>query len=125
MTLTTAKNFMRTFHGHSDICRRSRRALRATLFLCAPFLLLYATFRFVGIRINTTSSLPRGFYIVGQSPRADLVEFCPEGEAGTISLERGLTNARRHMPRRRLSAAKADRRRFWRPRGGYRQWNSG
>lgn len=89
MTFTTAKKFMRKFHGHSDICRRSRRALRATLFLCAPFLLLYATFRFVGIRINITSSLPRGFYIVGQSPTADLVEFCPEGEAATISLERG------------------------------------
>src|SRR6516225_2435596 len=89
MTITTAKNYMSTFHGHSDICRRSRRAMRATLFLCAPFLILYATFRFVGIRINITSSLPRGFYIVGQSPTADLVEFCPEGEAATISLERG------------------------------------
>jgi conjugative transfer signal peptidase TraF len=63
--------------------------MRATLFLCAPFLILYATFRFVGIRINITSSLPRGFYIVGQSPTADLVEFCPEGEAATISLGRG------------------------------------
>jgi len=89
MTFRTAKNFMRRFHGHFDISRRSRRALRATLFLCAPFLLLYATFRFVGIRINITSSLPRGFYIVSESPVANLVEFCPEGEAARISLERG------------------------------------
>ena len=89
MIFTTAKNFMRPFHGHSDICRRSRLALRTTLFLCAPFLVLYATFRFIGIRINITSSLPRGFYVVGQSPAADLVEFCPEGEPARISLERG------------------------------------
>jgi conjugative transfer signal peptidase TraF len=50
---------------------------------------LYSTFQFVGIRINITSSLPRGFYVVGQSPAADLVEFCPEGDAARISLERG------------------------------------
>jgi conjugative transfer signal peptidase TraF len=89
MTFTTAKNFMRTFHGHSDICRRSRRALRATLFLCAPFLVLYTTFRLFGIRINITPSLARGFYIVSDSSAAHLVEFCPQGEAATVSLERG------------------------------------
>lgn len=46
-------------------------------------------FRLFGIRINITSSLPRGFYIVSESPSANLVEFCPEGEAATISRERG------------------------------------
>jgi hypothetical protein len=50
------------------------------LFLCAPFLLLHTMFRFFGIRINITSSLPRGFYIVSEGPAANLVEFCPEGE---------------------------------------------
>jgi conjugative transfer signal peptidase TraF len=63
--------------------------LRATVFLCAPFLLLYTTFQLFGIRINITSSLARGFYIVSDSRVANLVEFCPEGEAATISLKRG------------------------------------
>jgi conjugative transfer signal peptidase TraF len=80
---------MRAFHGRSDTYRRLRRAFRTTLFLCAPFLVLYSTFRLFSIRINVTSSLARGFYIVSESPSANLVEFCPEGEAARISLERG------------------------------------
>lgn len=89
MTFTTATDWMRAFHGHSDTYRRSRRAFRTTVFLCAPFLVLYSTFRLFGIRINITSSLACGFYIVSESPAANLVEFCPEGAAATISLERG------------------------------------
>ena len=80
---------MRRFYGRSDIRRRSRRALRTTLFLCAAFFLAHTTFQFFGIRINITSSLPRGFYIVSASPSANLVEFCPTGAAARISLERG------------------------------------
>src|SRR5882672_5917799 len=76
----TASDLKRKFHGPSDIQVRSRRALQAAILLCAPFVLLYATFRFVGIRINFTSSLERGFYVVSQRPSANLVEFCPEGE---------------------------------------------
>jgi len=67
---------------------RSRRALQAAILLCVPFLLVYETFRFLGIRVNFTSSLERGFYVVSERPSANLVEFCPEGEAGAISLER-------------------------------------
>jgi conjugative transfer signal peptidase TraF len=80
---------MRNFNGHSDIRRHFRRALCTTLFLCVPFLIFYTTFRLFGIRINITSSLARGFYIVSESPAANLAEFCPEGEAATISLGRG------------------------------------
>src|SRR6516164_4069258 len=80
---------MRNFNGHSDIRPRSRRALRTTLVLCIPFLILYTTFRLFGIRVNVTSSLGCGFYIVSESPAANLVEFCPEGEPARISLERG------------------------------------
>ena len=60
-----------------------------TLVLCVPFLILYTTFRLFGIRVNVTSSLGCGFYIVSESPAANLVEFCPEGEPARISLERG------------------------------------
>lgn len=89
MRLTTPRDSMRAFHGPSSIYLRSRRALRTTLILCTPFFLAYTTFRLFGIRINITASLARGFYIVSQSPSANLVEFCPEGEAASISLERG------------------------------------
>src|SRR5437879_4983501 len=84
-----ASDLKRKFRGLSDIHVRSCRALQAAALLCSPFLLLYATFRFFGIRVNFTSSLERGFYVVSQRPSANLVEFCPEGEAAATSLERG------------------------------------
>src|SRR6267154_6317072 len=89
MTLRAATDWWRAFRGPSDIHVRWRRAIQAALLLCAPFFLVYATFRLFGIRINITSSLQRGFYVVSQRPSANLVEFCPEGEAATISLQRG------------------------------------
>lgn len=89
MNLTAATKLWRVFRGPSDIQARSRRAFRATLLLCAPFFVVYTTFRFFEIRINLTSSLERGFYIVSRRPSANLVEFCPEGEPATISLQRG------------------------------------
>ena len=84
-----ASDLKRQFLGLSDIHVRYRRALQAAILLCAPFLLLYATFRFVGIRVNFTSSLERGFYVISRRSSANLVEFCPEGEAAATSLERG------------------------------------
>src|SRR5437667_7948666 len=89
MKLTVPTDLWRAFHGSSDIRARWRRAFRAAFLLCAPFFLVYAMFRLFGIRINITSSLERGFYVVSQRPSANLVEFCPEGEAATISLQRG------------------------------------
>jgi conjugative transfer signal peptidase TraF len=89
MKLTAATDLWRAFHGPSDIRVRWRRAFRAAFLLCAPFLLVYAMFRLFGLRINLTSSLERGFYIVSRMPSANLVEFCPEGKAAIISLERG------------------------------------
>jgi conjugative transfer signal peptidase TraF len=79
----------RAFRGSSNIRVRSRRAFQAALVLCAPFLLAYTTFWLSGIRINITSSLQRGFYVVSRRASANLVEFCPEGEAAIISLQRG------------------------------------
>jgi conjugative transfer signal peptidase TraF len=74
--------------GPSDLQIRFRRALRTVLFLCLPFVLLYAAFRIFGIRPNFTSSLEPGLYIVGTGPAANLVEFCPVGEAAALSLSR-------------------------------------
>src|SRR5215469_14721903 len=89
MNLTAATKLWRAFRGPSDIQARSRRAVRATLSLCAPFFLAYTAFRLFGIRINLTSSLERGFYVVSRRPSATLVEFCPQGDAATVSLQRG------------------------------------
>src|SRR5260370_19666678 len=89
MRLRAATDSWRAFRGPSDIHVRWRRAIQAALLLCAPFFLVYATFRLFGIRINITSSLQRGFYVVSQRPSANLAEFCPEGDAATISLQRG------------------------------------
>ena len=88
MRLRAATDWWRAFRGPSDIRVRWRRAIQAASLLCAPFFLVYATFRLFGIRINITSSLQRGFYVVSQRPSANLVEFCPEGDAASISLER-------------------------------------
>jgi len=89
MNLTTLTKLWRVFRGPSDIQKRGHRAFSAAFLLCAPCFLVYTTFRLVGIRINLTSSLERGFYIVSRKPSAKLVEFCPEGEAATTSLQRG------------------------------------
>src|ERR1700730_9194298 len=89
MTSTATDKLWRVSHGLSDLRLRWRHAFRAALLLSAPFILLYAAFRLFGIRINLTSSLQRGFYIVRRAPSANLAELCPEGEAATVSLQRG------------------------------------
>jgi conjugative transfer signal peptidase TraF len=50
------------------------------------------TFQFCGflsIRINTSPSLPLGFYIATSDPKANLVEFCPAEPFASISISRG------------------------------------
>lgn len=43
----------------------------------------------LGIRINTSYSLPMGFYVRTSDPRASLIEFCPEGRYAVESSVRG------------------------------------
>jgi conjugative transfer signal peptidase TraF len=42
----------------------------------------------LGVRINTTDSLPKGLYLITRQARAPLVEFCPEGVFSTLSIVR-------------------------------------
>lgn len=42
-----------------------------------------------GLRINTTQSLPMGFYITAAEPQANLVEFCPAEPFASFAIERG------------------------------------
>ena len=41
-----------------------------------------------GLRINTTQSLPMGFYITGTEPHANLIEFCPAEPFASLAIER-------------------------------------
>ncbi len=47
----------------------------------------------VGIRINTSYSLPLGLYIATHDNRARLIEFCPEGVFSEQSARRGYRTA--------------------------------
>jgi conjugative transfer signal peptidase TraF len=56
--------------------------------LASPFFLGLIAGWVFGIRLNLTPSLPLGFYITSHSSNARLVEFCPQGNAASISLSR-------------------------------------
>jgi len=56
--------------------------------LASPFFLGLIAGWVFGIRLNLTPSLPLGFYITSHSSNAKLVEFCPQGNAASISLSR-------------------------------------
>lgn len=43
----------------------------------------------LGLRINTTASIPKGVYIITKDENASLVEFCPEGVFSRLSSQRG------------------------------------
>lgn len=75
-----------TPHGRSDLLRALGRAL---LLLS----IAQAGAMFFGIRLNTTASLPIGFYIKSSSPNTNLVVFCPTGVAALASLTRGYRGA--------------------------------
>src|SRR5258708_29771604 len=74
--------------GSYELRQRFRRAVLWACLLASPFFLgLIAGWVFC-IRFNLTPSLPRGFYIISDSPSANLVEFCPQGAAASVSLSR-------------------------------------
>jgi conjugative transfer signal peptidase TraF len=74
--------------GSYELRDRLRRAVFWACLLASPFFLGLVAGWVFGIRFNLTPSLPLGFYITSRSPDANLVEFCPQGAAATISLGR-------------------------------------
>jgi conjugative transfer signal peptidase TraF len=44
---------------------------------------------FLGVRVNTSSSLPLGLYIRTDRSSAQLIEFCPSEPYGSLSRDRG------------------------------------
>jgi conjugative transfer signal peptidase TraF len=76
--------------GLSDRLSRVRRtALVAVVVSIAAFQL----FDSLGLRINTSPSLPVGLYVVTPDGSANLVEFCPAEPFAALSLIRGYRNA--------------------------------
>jgi len=74
--------------GSYEFRQRLRRAVLWACLLASPFFLgLVAGWAF-GVRFNLTPSLPRGFYVVSNLPSANLIEFCPDEVAASISLSR-------------------------------------
>lgn len=53
------------------------------LFICFQFCDI------IGLRINTSPSLPLGFYVTTPKPGANLVEFCPVEPFASLALSRG------------------------------------
>jgi len=74
--------------GSYELHQRQRRAIFWACLLASPFFLGLVAGWVFEVRLNLTPSLPRGFYITSESPSANLVEFCPQGAAASISLNR-------------------------------------
>jgi len=84
---------MVTLGRFSDWGNRPGRAGR--LFAIGAVILVgtLQTFDLVGLRINTSPSLPVGLYMTTSDPAANLVEFCPAPLYGTLALERSYRSA--------------------------------
>src|ERR1700688_2929998 len=74
--------------GSYELHQRLRPAVLWACVLASPFFLGLISGWVFGIRLNLTPSLPLGFYIISRSSNANLVEFCPQGNAASISLSR-------------------------------------
>jgi conjugative transfer signal peptidase TraF len=74
--------------GSYEPRKRLPRAVFWACLLASPFFLGLIAGGIFGVRLNLTPSLPHGFYITSHSPSANLVEFCPQGAAASISLSR-------------------------------------
>jgi conjugative transfer signal peptidase TraF len=67
---------------------RARKALRAVLIATGVCLTTFQLFGVLGLRINTSPSLPMGLYIITRESTANLVEFCPAEPFATVAILR-------------------------------------
>ena len=72
--------------GLSD---RLPKVRRTALVAFVVFIAVFQLFGLLGLRINTSPSLPMGLYVVTTDRTANLVEFCPAEPFATLSLIRG------------------------------------
>jgi len=69
--------------------RPNGSVLRILLVLLMVTLSLVSLPGLAGMRINTTDSVPKGFYLIAEDQHAPFVEFCPEGLFSQLSSARG------------------------------------
>jgi len=65
------------------------RVRRLGITVAASMIGIFLTFGFLGIRFNSSPSLPVGLYIITSDERANLVEFCPGEPFASLSIARG------------------------------------
>ncbi len=64
------------------------KAIHGAMIAFCGLTILFQVFGHVGLRINTSSSLPVGIYIT-TSEKSELVEFCPPEPLARLAAERG------------------------------------
>jgi conjugative transfer signal peptidase TraF len=69
--------------------RPNGNTLRMLLLSMMATLGAFTVAALVGVRINTTNSLPKGIYLITSDENAPLVEFCPSGVFSVLSSMRG------------------------------------
>lgn len=74
---------------------RAGRQSTIRLFAVAAIVLIgsFAICDVLGLRINVSTSLPLGLYVVATDSRGQLAEFCPPGPFGTLAAARGYRHA--------------------------------
>jgi conjugative transfer signal peptidase TraF len=81
--------------GLFDRVRHTRpRALRRVALIGTGVLIgTFQLFGIMGLRINTSPSLPLGLYVTSSQPNATLVEFCPAEPFASLAISRGYREA--------------------------------
>ncbi len=80
--------------GLSDRLRRTRIEVLRRIFFVAVgvFVFTFQLCGYLGIKINTSPSLPLGLYVASSDPNANLIEFCPAEPFARLAIERGYRN---------------------------------
>ena len=76
--------------GLSD---RLPKVRRAALLAIVVSIAVFQLFGFLGLRLNTSPSLPVGLYVVTTDGSTNLIEFCPAEPFAALSLIRGYRDA--------------------------------
>lgn len=84
-----------TMTGLFDRVRSTQAAavLRVALIAFGVAIAAFQLCGLVGLRINTSPSLPIGLYVTSAESRANLVEFCPAEPFASLAISRGYRDA--------------------------------
>src|SRR5580658_8637151 len=72
---------------------RLRQTRGACLIAIGVGISAFAVCGLIGLRINSSPSLPIGLYLTSSGDRANLVEFCPAEPFAGLAIERGYRDA--------------------------------